>query len=105
MREYGAYIESEGRRLTQVINNILDFSRIESGRKLFQFESCDLKEVVNETLEAFARLTGVPVLLNTSFNGRDEPIVETFDDALSTFSRMPLQALAAPPFLIRKHGG
>ncbi|HEV2663584.1 MAG TPA: histidine kinase dimerization/phospho-acceptor domain-containing protein, partial [Blastocatellia bacterium] len=53
VREYGAYIESEGRRLTQVINNILDFSRIESGRKLFQFESCDLKEVVNGTLEAF----------------------------------------------------
>jgi len=53
VREYGAYIESEGRRLTQVINNILDFSRIESGRKLFQFESCDIKEVVNGTLEAF----------------------------------------------------
>jgi signal transduction histidine kinase len=54
VREYGAYIESEGRRLTQVINNILDFSRIESGRKLFQFEPCDIKEVVDETLEAFA---------------------------------------------------
>jgi signal transduction histidine kinase len=53
VREYGAYIESEGRRLTQVINNILDFSRIESGRKLFQFESCDFKEVVNGTVEAF----------------------------------------------------
>jgi signal transduction histidine kinase len=54
VREYGAYIESEGRRLTNVINNILDFSRIESGRRLFQFESCDLKEVVDGTLEAFA---------------------------------------------------
>ena len=54
VREYGAYIESEGRRLTQVINNILDFSRIESGRKLFQFESCDFKEVVGEMLEAFS---------------------------------------------------
>jgi len=54
VREYGAYIESEGRRLTQVINNILDFSRIESGRKLFNFESYDLKELVGETLDAFA---------------------------------------------------
>ncbi|HEY8460828.1 MAG TPA: HAMP domain-containing sensor histidine kinase, partial [Blastocatellia bacterium] len=54
VREYGAYIESEGRRLTNVINNILDFSRIESGRKLFQFESCDLKGLVAETLDAFA---------------------------------------------------
>src|SRR5215813_10220049 len=54
VREYGAYIESEGRRLTQVINNILDFSRIESGRKLFQFESCDLKEVLNGAIETFS---------------------------------------------------
>lgn len=54
VREYGAYIENEGRRLTNVINNILDFSRIESGRKLFNFESCDLKELVDETLDAFA---------------------------------------------------
>jgi signal transduction histidine kinase len=54
VREYGAYIESEGRRLTNVINNILDFSRIESGRKLFQFEPCNLNELVNETLDAFA---------------------------------------------------
>ena len=53
VREYGAYIESEGRRLTQVINNILDFSRMESGRKLFHFESCDIREVVTGTLDAF----------------------------------------------------
>ncbi|MEJ2581956.1 MAG: histidine kinase dimerization/phospho-acceptor domain-containing protein, partial [Acidobacteriota bacterium] len=31
VREYGSYIETESRRLTQLINNILDFSRIESG--------------------------------------------------------------------------
>jgi signal transduction histidine kinase len=54
VREYGAYIESEGRRLTQVINNILDFSRIESGGKLFHFESCDIKELLNGALETFS---------------------------------------------------
>ena len=31
--EYGDYIEAESRRLTQLINNILDFSRIESARR------------------------------------------------------------------------
>ena len=36
-REFGSYIESQSRRLTQIINNILDFSRIESGRKSYQF--------------------------------------------------------------------
>ncbi|MFL5385778.1 MAG: carbamoyltransferase [Longimicrobiaceae bacterium] len=33
-------------------------------------------------LERFERATGVPILLNTSFNGRGEPIVETPQDAL-----------------------
>jgi hypothetical protein len=42
VREYGSYIETESRRLTQLINNILDFSRIESGRKVYTFEEADL---------------------------------------------------------------
>jgi signal transduction histidine kinase len=50
IREYGAYIETESRRLTQLINNILDFSRIESGQKVYTFEPCDLEDVVATTL-------------------------------------------------------
>lgn len=53
VREYGEYIETESRRLTQLIDNILDFSRIESGRKVYQFEATDLAETVAETLKAF----------------------------------------------------
>ncbi|HEX9669778.1 MAG TPA: HAMP domain-containing sensor histidine kinase, partial [Thermoanaerobaculia bacterium] len=52
-REYGEYIETESRRLTQLINNILDFSSIESGRKSYHFEQADLGEVVAETLKTF----------------------------------------------------
>ena len=52
MREYGEHIETESRRLTQLINNILDFSSIESGRKSYHFERADLAEVVAETEEA-----------------------------------------------------
>jgi carbamoyltransferase len=53
-------------------------------------------------LLAFSARTGVPVLLNTSFNRRDEPIVETPDEALASFRATPMQALAMPPFLVRK---
>lgn len=53
-------------------------------------------------LSGFADRTGVPVLLNTSFNGKDEPIVETPAQALASFRRMPLHALAMPPYLVRK---
>jgi carbamoyltransferase len=53
-------------------------------------------------LAGFEARTGIPVLLNTSFNGKDEPIVETPAEALASFRRMPLHALAMPPFLVRK---
>ena len=51
IREYGEYIETESRRLTQLINNILDFSRIESGGKTYHFEPADARDVVAETLK------------------------------------------------------
>lgn len=53
-------------------------------------------------LAGFEVRTGVPVLLNTSFNGKDEPIVETPFEAVAAFRQMPLHALAMPPFLITK---
>lgn len=53
VRQYGDYIEAESRRLTQLIDNILDFSRIESGRKEYSFETVDLGEVVQQMLETW----------------------------------------------------
>ncbi len=53
VRQYGHYIEAESRRLTQLINNILDFSCIESGRKAYVFESVDLAEVLHEMLDTW----------------------------------------------------
>jgi signal transduction histidine kinase len=53
VREYGDYIETESRRLTQLINNLLDFASIESGRKSYRFECVDVRELVCETLKTF----------------------------------------------------
>jgi len=53
-------------------------------------------------LQAFDARTGVPVLLNTSFNRKEEPIVETPEEALASFRSTPMHALAMPPFLVRK---
>ena len=39
VREYGELIETESRRLTQLINNILDFSRIESGSWSYELDA------------------------------------------------------------------
>ncbi|HKG23563.1 MAG TPA: HAMP domain-containing sensor histidine kinase, partial [Blastocatellia bacterium] len=74
IQEYGGYIENESRRLTQLINNILDFSRIESGGKTYQFEQTDLKDVVAETLRAFeVRLSQTGFSLDAEVS--DEPLV------------------------------
>lgn len=52
-QQYGEYIEAESRRLTGLINNILDFSRIESGQKTYRFVSGDVGDVVGATLKTF----------------------------------------------------
>lgn len=56
----------------------------------------------HEVVESFGRLTGVPVLLNTSFNRCGEPMVHTPRDALALFCSSPLDALAIGPFLLEK---
>lgn len=53
VHEYGEHIESESRRLTQLVNNILDFAKIEGGHKTYAFQTADVREVVAETLKAF----------------------------------------------------
>jgi carbamoyltransferase len=53
-------------------------------------------------LQEFDARTGVPVVLNTSFNRKEEPIVETPAQALESFRRTPMHALAMPPYLVRK---
>lgn len=50
----------------------------------------------------FGEATGVPVVLNTSFNLRGEPIVNTPAEALSTFLRSGLDALVLDRTLIYK---
>lgn len=53
-------------------------------------------------LKAFEGRTGVPLLLNTAFSVRGEPLVCTPHDALEAFVRMPLDALAIGSFLLEK---
>ena len=50
----------------------------------------------------FGQLTGTPVVLNTSFNLRGEPIVNTPENALATFGKSGIDALVLEDFLIRK---
>jgi carbamoyltransferase len=56
-----------------------------------------------DLLKAFQARTGVPVLVNTSFNTRGEPIVCTPRDAVECFWTSPLDALVIGSYLLEKH--
>ena len=51
--EYFRIIREESERLTALINNILDFSRIEAGRKEYEFKETDLSQLVRSTLDSY----------------------------------------------------
>jgi carbamoyltransferase len=53
-------------------------------------------------VELFGEATGVPVLLNTSFNLRGEPIVTTPSNALNTFGKSDIDTLYMDGFVVRK---
>ena len=53
-REYFHFIMQECRRLSSLIENVLDFSRIEQGRKQYEFEPTDVVKLVSETVKGIA---------------------------------------------------
>jgi carbamoyltransferase len=53
-------------------------------------------------IERFGRATGVPIVLNTSFNLKGEPIVNTPQQAFNTFSASEMDALVLDNFLVEK---
>lgn len=83
IREYGAYIETESRRLSRLIDNILDFSRIESGRKTYRFAEGGLEEVVEAVVETFrVRLDGEGFELRYEGPDRGLPSMRLDADAI-----------------------
>lgn len=65
-----------------------------------------LRREVNPAYHAilveYRRLTGVPALLNTSFNMHEEPIVQSPEDAVRAYVESELDALAIGPFLCER---
>jgi carbamoyltransferase len=58
--------------------------------------------LVAAMLRAFERRTGVPVVVNTSFNTAGRPMVDTPRHALECFGSGPIDLLALGPFVLRR---
>lgn len=81
--EYYRIISNETRRLTMLIDNILDFSAIEAGRKKYNFAPCDLAEVVAEVVQNYAySLETAGFTVETDF-AENLPTVSVDCDAIS----------------------
>ena len=72
------------------------------GTSRVQMVHQDVLPKYHRLIKAFERRTGVPVLMNTSFNVKGEPIVCTAKDALRTFWATGLEVLALGDCLIVK---
>jgi carbamoyltransferase len=57
---------------------------------------------LHATISRFAQHTGVPVVVNTSFNTAGRPMVDTPRDALEVFGSSPIDVLAVGPYLVRR---
>jgi carbamoyltransferase len=74
----------------------------EDGTARIQTLRADQQPRAAAVLERFAERTGVPVLVNTSFNTAGRPIVDDPRDALEVLGSAPLAALAIGGCLVRK---
>lgn len=111
--ESGAYFDSSHPSpFMQLVYNVLPAKRSQvpaithvDGTARVQTVSRKHSEHYWRLIHEFSKLTGVPMVLNTSFNKRGEPIVCTPEDAFRTFHSTGLDALFIGDFLVTKNGG
>ena len=73
------------------------------GTARVQTVRCEQNERMYDLLSEFEKLTGVPVLINTSFNIKGEPIVETPKDAMNCFIYTGLDHLVLHDTMVTKN--
>ncbi len=74
------------------------------GSARLQTVSSEADPLYHQLISAFGQITGVPVVLDTSFNVRGEPIVGTPDDAIRCWASTGLDRLVLGPCVLVKPG-
>jgi carbamoyltransferase len=90
-----AQVKEPYKQILPAITHIDGSARIQSVNK-------NSNLLVHNILTEFEKLSGIPVLLNTSFNDNNEPMVESPNDAISTFLHTNIDVLFMENFKITK---
>jgi len=94
---YVTDVHEDKRDILPAITHVDGTGRLQTVRK-------DLNPKYHKLIETFGDATGVPVLLNTSFNLKGEPVVNTPAEAFSSFSASGMDLLVLGNYLITKNG-
>ena len=98
----GFHIEGEGlERQQRIASPIAAVTHVDGSARVQTVRRQD-HPLLYRLLQAFEARTGCPVLINTSFNVRGEPIVCTPEDALNCFKHTDMDILVLGSFLIQK---
>jgi carbamoyltransferase len=95
---YVVDVKEDKREIIPAITHVDGTGRLQTVRK-------DTSAKYYRLIETFAEATGVPLVLNTSFNLKGEPIVNTPKEAFHTFSQSGMDVLAVGQYVIEKTNG
>lgn len=88
-------VRKEKRKILGAVTHVDGTARI-------QTVSRKTNKIYWDLIHSFKKLTGVPVLLNTSFNNNVEPIIDSVEDAVVCFLTTGLDYLVVGEYLIKK---
>lgn len=83
------------------VDDVAAGTHVDGGARV-QTVTQESNPLYHAVISAFAEETGVPAIINTSFNIRGEPIVHSVSDALKCYFTTDMDALAIGPFLLEK---
>lgn len=90
-------VQPEKRELLGAITHVDGTARVQTVNR-------EQNERYWSLINSFGEKTGVPMLLNTSFNNNEEPIVDSVEDAIVCYLTTDLDYLVVGDFLVRKRG-
>jgi signal transduction histidine kinase len=94
LRQYHRFMVQECRRLSALVDNVLDFARLEQGRKRFEFEPMDLKALVVTTIKTMevygaekgvqlrVQVPGEPLEIEADGQALQQVLVNLLDNAI-----------------------